>query len=101
MNQEVRSNVEEDEVICKCMQIRESVIRKAISRNNLETIEQVTEICTAGGGCHSCHILIQLFLDEHHGKVPSKHQLVSVHGDKVEKKGVLSTLFTRFKSSKS
>tara|TARA_Y100001960_G_scaffold233680_1_gene245668 strand:+ start:302 stop:658 length:357 start_codon:yes stop_codon:yes gene_type:complete len=95
-----QSGAEEDEIICKCMQISESLIRSVISRGNLNTIEQVTEACTAGGGCHSCHILIQLFINEHQGKIPDKDQLVSAHGDKVQKKGVLSIFFSKFKSSK-
>ena len=94
------SDLEEDEVICKCMQVNEGVIRLAIERGNLETIEQVTTACNAGGGCHSCHILIQLFIDEYHGKHIDKHQLVRMHAGKVEKKGILSTFFSKFKSRK-
>ena len=101
MDQMVRPGIDEDEVICKCMQVKETVIRTVISRGNFETIDQVTDACTAGGGCHSCHILIQLFLDEHHGKVPSKDQLLSIHSKKVKKKGILSTFFSKLKSSKS
>ena len=95
------SNFDEDDLICKCMQVRESVIREVIARDNLEIIEHVTTACEAGGGCHSCHILIQLFLDEFHDKHRSKEELVAQHGDKVTKKGILSTFFSKFKTSKT
>jgi len=53
------------EIICKCLQVTEETIRSAIATGNLKTVEQVTRACKAGGGCHSCHILIQLFIDQH------------------------------------
>ena len=94
------SELEENEVICKCMQVNEGVIRLAIEQGPLDTIEQVTDACNAGGGCHSCHILIQLFIDEYHGKIIDKQQLVNEYGDKVGKKGILSTFFSKFKPRK-
>ena len=92
------SAVDADDLICKCLQVKESTIREAIARDNLETIEQVTDACEAGGGCHSCHILIQLFLDEHHDIRATKEDLVARYGDKVSKKSILSTFFSKFKS---
>mgnify|MGYP000447897837 CR=1 FL=1 len=50
-----------EEVICQCYQVNEATIRTAIEKDNLTEIDQVTESCEAGGGCHSCHILLQLF----------------------------------------
>ncbi|QPJ65934.1 MAG: (2Fe-2S)-binding protein [Candidatus Nitrohelix vancouverensis] len=55
----------QEEIICKCYQVSETTIRKTIEAGNLESIDSVTRACGAGGGCHSCHILIQLFIDEH------------------------------------
>ena len=75
---------EEDEAICQCYQVNESTIRAAIEKDNLTEIEQVTESCDAGGGCHSCHILLQLFIDEHHKKTTSRDNLVKDHGEKVK-----------------
>ena len=57
-------NMENDEIICQCFQVNENTIRATIAKDNLTEIDEVTERCEAGGGCHSCHILIQLFLDE-------------------------------------
>tara|TARA_B100000686_G_C16637101_1_gene887939 strand:- start:343 stop:642 length:300 start_codon:yes stop_codon:yes gene_type:complete len=86
---------EEDEAICQCYQVNESTIRAAIAKDNLTEIEQVTDSCDAGGGCHSCHILLQLFIDEHHKKTTSKDNLVRDHGDKVKKPGILDRFFKK------
>ncbi len=60
--------VEEDEIICNCFQIPESAIRAYIEKNNVTQVKDVTLGCEAGGNCGSCHILIQLFIDQ------NKHQ---------------------------
>ena len=60
--------VQEDEIICNCFQIKESTIRSLISKNDADSVEEVTSTCEAGGNCGSCHILIQLFIDQ------NKHQ---------------------------
>lgn len=93
--------IQEEEIICQCYQVSEARIRSAIESRNLSAIEQVTEACEAGGGCHSCHILIQLFIDEHeHRNVPLE-TLVAEHARKVKKRGILSKFFNRFKTSNS
>lgn len=101
MNKPARLEVEEDDVICKCLQVKESTIRACIEKDNLDTIEAVTAACEAGGGCHSCHILIQLFIDQHQHKDPSQMDLVNQYGDKVTKKGILSNFLSRFKKTKA
>ena len=60
--------IQEDEIICNCFQIKESTIRSLISKNSVSAVEEVTSACEAGGNCGSCHILIQLFIDQ------NKHQ---------------------------
>ena len=88
-------NIEDDEVICQCFQVNESTIRTTITKDNLTAIDEVTERCEAGGGCHSCHILIQLFIDEHHNKNTPAKDLVHEHGQKVKKEGILSRFFKK------
>ena len=60
--------IQENEIICNCFQIKESTIRSLISKNSVSAVEEVTSACEAGGNCGSCHILIQLFIDQ------NKHQ---------------------------
>ena len=56
--------VEEDEIICNCFQVTESTIRTHIFKKNIAQVEEVTLLCEAGGNCGSCHMLIQLFIDQ-------------------------------------
>ena len=87
--------VEIEEVICQCYQVKESTIRDVIAKDNLKDIDSVTLSCEAGGGCHSCHILIQLFIDQYQKKTTVMEDLVNDHGQKVKKKGILSRFFNK------
>ena len=87
--------VEINEVICQCYQVKESTIRDAIAKDKLNDIDSVTEACKAGGGCHSCHILIQLFIEQYQEKTTVMEDLVHDHGQKVKKKGILSRFFNK------
>ena len=95
------NNTENDEIICQCFQINENTIRDTIAKDNLTEIDEVTERCEAGGGCHSCHILIQLFIDEHQKKNTSMDDLVNEHGKKVKKEGILSRFLNKSNPSSS
>jgi NifU-like protein len=88
--------VETDEVICQCYQVTEGTIRNTIADKGLKDIGSVTTACKAGGGCHSCHILIQLFIDQNQEKDTAMEDLVHDHAQKVKKKGILSRFFTKF-----
>ncbi len=91
--------VETDEIICQCYQVTEGTIRNIIAKGELNDIDSVTADCEAGGGCHSCHILIQLFIDQHQEKTTTMEDLVHDHAQKVKKRGILSRLFNKFKST--
>lgn len=55
---------EDEALICTCFGVSERSIESAISTRSLCTIEQVTRACNAGGGCRSCHPLIEDILDD-------------------------------------
>ncbi|MBD0326370.1 MAG: iron-sulfur cluster assembly scaffold protein [Pyrinomonadaceae bacterium] len=55
----------EEALICTCFGVSEKSIEQAIRTNGLRTIEQVTRACNAGGGCHSCHPLIEDILEDY------------------------------------
>ena len=93
--------VETDETICQCFQVNESTIRAAIAKGNLTDIDQVTESCEAGGGCHSCHILLQLFIDEHQKNISPIQTLLLNQEQKVKKRGILSRFFNKISSNPS
>jgi len=45
---------EQEKIICKCFNVSEKTILKAIELNNLKTVEQVTDYTKAGGNCGQC-----------------------------------------------
>lgn len=55
----------EKALICSCFGVSEDKIEKLVKENSLSTVEEVTGICNAGGGCGSCQFLIQEILDIH------------------------------------
>ncbi len=50
-------------LICTCFGVSEETIENLIAEKSLETVEEVTDACNAGGGCGSCQPLIQEILD--------------------------------------
>jgi NifU-like protein len=60
-----RDEWEGDEaLICTCFCVSEQTIEREIRASNLKSIEEVTALCSAGGGCRSCYPLIQDILDD-------------------------------------
>jgi NifU-like protein len=53
----------DDALICTCFCVSEQVIAFEIEQKGLGTIAEVTRACNAGGGCGSCHPLIEEILD--------------------------------------
>ncbi len=53
----------EKALICTCFGVSEETIENIIKTNSLETLEEVTEFCSAGSGCGSCQPLILEILD--------------------------------------
>jgi NifU-like protein len=55
----------DEALICTCFGVSERSIESAINKSALRTINQVTKACNAGGGCRSCHPLIEDILDDY------------------------------------
>jgi NifU-like protein len=53
----------EKALICTCFGVSEDTIEKIIAESSLQTVEDVTDACSAGGGCGSCRFLIQEIID--------------------------------------
>ncbi len=81
----------EGDYICQCFQVTDVTIKQNIREKNLDSIEGITEACGAGGGCQSCHMLLELFLDEHH----KRGQFAASKPKEEKKKGFFSKLFSR------
>lgn len=55
--------VGDEALICTCFFVSEHTIEREIATRALRTVAEVTRACNAGGGCGSCHQLIQEILD--------------------------------------
>ena len=53
----------EKALICTCFGVSEERIEAEITLHNLQTVEDVGDLCNAGMGCGSCQLLIQEILD--------------------------------------
>ena len=59
-----RDEWEGDEaLICTCFCVSERTIEREIQAHKLQTIAEVTAVCSAGGGCRSCYPLIEEILE--------------------------------------
>jgi NifU-like protein len=52
----------DEALICTCFFVSERTIEREIQSRGLTTVAEVTQACNAGGGCGSCHQLIQEIL---------------------------------------
>jgi NifU-like protein len=52
----------DEALICTCFFVSERTIEHEITLRGLTTVAEVTKACNAGGGCGSCHQLIQEIL---------------------------------------
>lgn len=66
-----------DETVCFCFDITKSYLENEIRKNNLKTIEDVTNYTKAGGACGRCKGKIQGILDSINGTVDKKEQLTN------------------------
>lgn len=55
----------DEALICTCFFVSERTIEREIQTRGLTTVAEVTRACNAGGGCGSCHQLIQEILETH------------------------------------
>jgi NifU-like protein len=70
---------EEDRVICKCFDVKESHLRHVIKENNLDTIEKIQNYTKACSGCQHCREDIEKIMVEELGltgeAVPKKEEV--------------------------
>jgi NifU-like protein len=55
----------DEALICTCFGVSEKSIERVIHIRSLRTVEEVTRMCNAGGGCQSCRPLIEDILDDY------------------------------------
>lgn len=54
---------EEDPIVCKCFGVPASKIKSLVKEHNVDSIQGVTNLCKAGGGCGMCRDDIQKIID--------------------------------------
>jgi len=55
-------------IVCTCFGVTDKEIEKVVLENDLDTVEQVTNYCKAGGGCGSCRGEIEKIIEKIRGK---------------------------------
>jgi len=65
----------EGKIVCTCFGVTDKEIEKVIIENDIDTVEQVTNYCKAGGGCGSCRGEIQQIIDKIRGKKETGSQM--------------------------
>lgn len=58
-------------LVCKCMGISDTRIRRYITENDLETVDEIRELCNATGTCGACHEDVEGILGEIAGLPPT------------------------------
>lgn len=78
-----------DRVVCYCFSVSERQIRDVVRNNGLETVDQVTHYCKAGGGCGGCKGKIEEILQDELGQMKTEEPVVST--EEPEEKGPLTS----------
>jgi NifU-like protein len=74
----------EGKVVCTCFGVTEKEIERVIHENNLDTVEQVTNYCKAGGGCGGCKGEIEKIIERIKGeRAKQKNVPAPVKGQKL------------------
>jgi bacterioferritin-associated ferredoxin len=54
-----------DRIVCRCLQVTESVLVDALTTLELRTLKDVCRETGAGDGCTACHARLRQLLDQH------------------------------------
>ncbi len=54
----------EEKIVCTCFGVSENEILRVVRENSLNTVDEVTNYCKAGGGCGGCRDAIQTLIDQ-------------------------------------
>jgi NifU-like protein len=57
-------------LVCKCMGLSDTRLRRIIEEEHLKTVHEVTAVCNAAGTCGSCYLDVEGILKELAGEPP-------------------------------
>jgi len=72
----------EGKIICTCFGVTDKEIERVIIENNLDSVEQVTNYCKAGGGCGGCRAEIEKIIEKIQHRKARPDTAVPVSGNK-------------------
>jgi len=58
----------EGEVICHCFGVTDKEVERVVRGNDIQTLEELTNTCKAGGGCGNCLPELQQIIDRVHAE---------------------------------
>ncbi len=58
----------EGEVVCHCFGVTDKEVERAVRENEIQTLEELTNTCKAGGGCGNCLPELQQIIDRVHAE---------------------------------
>lgn len=74
----------EGKIVCTCFGVTDKEIERVVIENNLDSVEQVTNYCKAGGGCGGCHAEIEKIIEKiQHRKARPDKAVPAVRGKKL------------------
>jgi NifU-like protein len=62
----------DEALICTCFGVSEQTIERVIQAGSLRSVREVTHACNAGGGCGSCHPLVEDILEDYWREVAAQ-----------------------------
>ncbi|MCK5802434.1 MAG: Fe-S cluster assembly protein NifU [Lentisphaeria bacterium] len=81
-----------DRIVCICFSVSERQIREVVRNNALETVDQVTNYCKAGGSCGGCKEQIDTILKDELGRMEEEDAASTEEGTVSEEKAPLTNL---------
>jgi len=64
-----KQELPQENIICHCFHVNEKTIIDAIEKNNLISVDDITNYTKAGGACGHCHAAIEELIKKHIEKV--------------------------------
>jgi bacterioferritin-associated ferredoxin len=65
-----------DKIVCRCLQISEASILKALENNEIRSVFDIRRLTGAGDGCTCCHALLEEYLRAHQRRMLRPLELV-------------------------
>ena len=65
-------------LVCRCLNVTETVLLRALATMDLKTLKEVRRRTGAGDGCNACHRILQRYLQKQQRAYASDEPICSV-----------------------